>query len=399
MDTAKLKELVGRVKIEFPKFERKPSTEPREARLRDLKAEVEVDSLTSELFKGLAEQTSLLRKLQAIRDSSSEVKMQIDVLEQAITETKSAIRADMGLYTQWMSGPLSTEDELAVSLDMADRGILTEVSAEDAAKLKGAWQEYNQLMKMDKGDDEVSDLRRPQRLFTTKEITGSNSSRQRFFVKRMVPKGEQFPEGYNSLMGAFVAHFRQKQAHYREMDKMAGKMIEELKVDPGKTLAEVAAGEAAVVAFEVAASHEWKAQDGRPLTGKVVVKCSGTNGGVAELTILGAVGLIYPSLRRHIEGQQAFAYKAGRAFEGMSKVSSGEDQGWLRALLTKAGGLGNGQRRNQGSGFAVQFNPQTPRGHRSDEDKGPRKAKGRREKPQRGGGKRRDDLSRFDDEK
>ena len=393
MDAAKLKELVSRVKIELPKFERK-AAEPREARMRDLKSEVQVDSLTGELFKGLAEQASLARKLQAIREPSSEVKMQIDVLTQAITETKSAIKADMGLYAQWMSGPLSTEDELTVAVDLAERGVLSEVSVEDAAKMKAAWQEYNQLLKMEKGDEEESNLRRPQRLFTTKEITGSNSSRQRFFVKRMIPKGEQFPEGYNRLMAAFVAHFKQKQAHYREMDRLAGTMVKELVVEEGKTLANVEAGEVVVAAFEVAAAHEWKSQDQRPLTGTVVVKCHGIEDGVARLELLGAVGSIYPSLRRHIEGNQVFAYKPGRAFEGMSKVS-GEDQGWLRALLTKAGGLGNGQRRNQsGPGFAAQFLPQTPRGHRADEDQGPRKAKGRREKKVKGGGKSRTDLGR-----
>src|SRR3989344_3126978 len=116
MDIDKLKDLLGKVKFELPKLERRKPAEPKEARTRDLKSEAEMDSLTGELFAGLREQTSLLRKLMAVRDPGAEVKIQIDTLTSAIAETKQAIKSDLGLYSRWFSGPLSMEDELAVSL-------------------------------------------------------------------------------------------------------------------------------------------------------------------------------------------------------------------------------------------------------------------------------------------
>ena len=155
------------------------------------------------------------------------------------------------------------------------------------------------------------------------------------------------------------------------------------------------------MAFEVTSAHEWKGQDGRPLTGTVVVKCHGTEGGIAKLQILGAVGSIFYSLRRHIplEGNEGtvFAYKAGRAFEGMSKAE-GEDQPWLRAFLSKVAGLNAGGRNRTTQSYAPQYIPQTPRGERGEDYHGkqPRKAKGRRGgEKQRGGGKNRADASQF----
>lgn len=402
MNVSDLKGLIGKIKVELPKLVRKPA-EPKETRAtRDLKTEVEMDSLTVELFKGLADQQNLLRKLAVIKDAGAEVKLQIDTLTSAIAETKQAIKADLGLYTRWFSGPLSQEDELAVSLDLAERGVLIEISQEDASKLEAAWSEFRDLQRMGKdGDDEGEEsARRPQKLFRVKEITGQNSSRPRFFVKRMIPHGEQFPDGYSRFMAAYAAHFRQKQQHYREMGRLAGTMVKELGVDQGKTLANVESGETAVVAFLVEASHDWRSQDGRPLTGTVAVKCNGTEGGVAKLRIAGAVGSIFYSLRRHIEADQLFAYKPGRAFEGMSKADTGEDQPWLRAFLTKVAGLNAGGR-NRTQGYAPQFVPSTPKGERGEDYRGkqPRRAKGRRgEKGQRGGGRNRADAGQFEEE-
>ncbi|MFY9462541.1 MAG: hypothetical protein WAP51_05085 [Candidatus Sungiibacteriota bacterium] len=399
MNANDLKGLIGRIKIELPKLVRKP-IEPKETRTRDLKSEVEVDSLTGELFAGLREQTSLLRKLMAVRDPGAEVKVQIDTLTSAIAETKQAIKSDLGLYSRWFSGPLAQEDELAVSLDLAERGVLAEISQEEASRNKEAWSQYRELRRMGKDGDDESTVQRPQTLFTVKEVTGSNSARQRYFVKRMIPKGEQFPDGYSRLMAAYAGHFQQKRAHYKEMGKMVGLMLSELGVEEGKTLKYVEAGEPAVVAVEVMSTHEWKGQDGRPLSGTVVFKCHGTEGGVAKVQILGAVGSIYHSLRRHIESEQLFAYKAGRAFEGMSKADTGEDQAWFRAFLAKVAGLNTGGRSRTSAPYAPQYIPQTPRGERGEDFQGkqPRKAKGRRavEKGQRGGGRNRADASQHE---
>lgn len=392
MDITKLKGLVTQVKVELPKLERK-AAEPREVRTRDLKTEVEVDTLTGELFRGLAEQQMLQRKLTGVKNPGAEVRMQVETLKQAIVETKGAIRADIGLYSRWIAGPLSVEDELMVSLDLAERRVLRELGLEEAEQVKAAWREYHQRREMGKDEDEESDGdRRPQKLFTVREITGANSSRSRYFVKQTIPKGEQFPDGYSQLMGAYAAHFKQKQAHYRDLGRLAGEMVKELGVDETKTLADVAAATTAnVVAFEVMASHEWKSQDGRSLTGKVVVKNDPAVDGVAKLEILGAVGSIFSSLRRHIaiDGNPGtvFAFKAGRAFEGVSKADTGDDQPWLRALLARV--LPNGSPRRSAPLHPSQFTPQTPRGHRGDEDQGPRRGKGRREKMERGGGKSR----------
>lgn len=315
-----LKSLVEKVKAVpvAPVSPQKQEDQLKGPRVRDLRKEIEkeeIEDLTAELFRGLRTKERMVGELLALkRDLTTEEKVLGRTLEEEIREIKSAILANVHLAARWIATALSGwEDELMVSKNLVERGVLSEISLQER-------------MAVGKG------------YYPVKDFSSDNSSTTRFFVRHVFKESEERPEGYfEELFYAYRSHFLAKWDHAKDVATRIAVMKKELGVDEKLTLVDVESGVGGVVSFDVLPEHDWRGRDGRSVTGIVVIKSLGDIGGISSFEILGAEGGIKFSLQNIIgSGEKIiFEFRTGRRFEGLSRADSGVEVAWLRVLLLK----------------------------------------------------------------
>lgn len=287
-------------------------------KVRDLRKEIEkeeIEDLTAELFRGLRTKERMVGELIALkRELTTEEKLCGRALEEEIREIKSAILSDTHLAARWIATALSGwEDELMVSKNLVERGVLLEISLQER-------------MAVGKG------------YYPVKDFSSDNSSTTRFFVRRMYAEGEGRPEGYfEEFFYAYRAHFLAKWDHAKDVATRIAAMKKELGVDEKLTIADVERGISGIMSFDVLPEHGWRGRDGRSVTGTVVVKSPGNSGGISSFEILAAEGGIKFSLQNIIgAGEKViFEFRTGRRFEGLSRADNRVEVAWLRVLLLK----------------------------------------------------------------
>lgn len=390
------------------------------AAYRSLADEVRRDTKTAKLLSALAEKKDGLAEAMKERDDAAKASF-----EEQIKVVIGVIRVNPTAYAAYLAERMTLGEAHEVIDDLIARGILREVDEAEKKKNKEEdWPAYNAKLAdfetkkaeydamygavVEKGDEEADipeaprPPAKPQTIWSLPVITGNTRS-YRYFAKRYFAKDEPRPEGYDpkvadTLIGAWVRHvgaekrFRADKAEDRS--KLLTELREKFKPVEGKTITDIDAGFVGVVEVVLKPEHGYKDMwTDRALEGSIFVGGLGVDGvGIAKGKILGAVGSVWPGLSRLVEnterGQQAtlFQWKTRYSFDGIQAVEDGRALNFLRVLLCKAGELG-GQKQSPANDLR-QYKPQTRRGHRSDEDQGPRKAKGR--KNGKGGRGRRD---------
>ncbi|MBI2639506.1 MAG: hypothetical protein HYW90_01285 [Candidatus Sungbacteria bacterium] len=400
---------------------------------RVLADEVKRDALTEKFLTALAERKNGLREAEKKHDDAAAVSFR-----EQIAVVMAKIRSLPEVYSAFIAGLYTLPEAHEVIDDLIARGIMRGVDDAEKQANRTAWDEWKPKMVkyeaekadydamygavVEKGDEEadIPDAPRPpakpQTIWSLPVV--GNTRAYRHFAKRYFGKDEPKPEGYDpkvadTLIGAWVTHQRVTKETYAEKreasEALLAKYREQFKPVEGKTLADLDAGQlniGDVVEFVLKREQDFKdTRSGYQLEGTGWVRYHGVDGqGIAKGELLGAVGSVWPGLARFTakpatEEREAraatlFQWKLKYSFDGMQAMEDGRPMVFLMVLFRKAGGWKF--QSQTPAGDQRQFKPQTPRYHRSDEDRGPRQAKGR--KGGKGGRGRRGDSSRQDDE-
>lgn len=349
-------------------------------------------------------------------------------LDHQIIEITDGFFAITDILEIWVDGHLDRADELRVCLHFVERGILEEITKEEAEEMRKYRKDYFALSQEERKRESY-----PVEYFTAWDV---DAEAARYFCRREYPreeynaKGAAFRDESKRLMAALSAHYaqvRRQDYESREQEKKVEQerraaaqerreqeealaAVLDMQVNPSMSLDEVEDGSTSadpthpLVRVTLEKKHGWKMwEGGDPLDGVIYLLSLGKESERSEwarFQLMGATkGIRHFLLKKELEAGRIFRYRFDTEFAGISREE--EDGSWthqpfLRRLFGVLMGIEQTHIETPPS-----FNPilaameegkkgkeersSSRSDHRSGGDGGPRSQQGGRRRKPRGG--------------
>lgn len=329
---------------------------PKQAPREKTEKEIIADQLATErqalaevakgLFADLDAKQARANELRFARSLTEDEEGELTGLDHQIVEITDGFFGIIDLLEIWVGGHLDRVDEIRVSLNFVERGILEEITQAVAEEMRKARKEFFDRPQSERGG-------KAPEYFTAWDVAKEGV---RYFRQRRYPlaeyraKGAVFQEEAGRLLFALSAHYarvrkeeyearqaeekaeqeRREAAEERrqEEDAMA-EAFDATEVDPHMSLDDIERGgvstnpERPLVKVVVERKHGWKMhKEGNPVVGLIYLKPLGKEAKGSDWSrfqFMGATsGIRHFLLNKGIVGGKMFRYRHETEFDGIS---------------------------------------------------------------------------------